>query len=43
MSSLRNRTLLGGLLTVALVAAIAVTSALGAGYGRGTFTGKVES
>ena len=43
MSSLRNRTLLGGLLTVALVAAIAVTSALGAGYGRGTFTGKAES
>ena len=43
MSSLRNRTLLGGLLTVALVAAIAVTSALGAAYGRGTFTGKAES
>jgi hypothetical protein len=41
-SRIRNRALLGGLLTVSIAALLAVPFALGAGYGRGTFTGEMR-
>ena len=37
------RTLLAGLLAMAMLASLAVPAALGAGYGRGNFSGKAVS